>query len=220
MIKAVLFDLDGTMLDRHTTLQAFLKNQHSRITEFKHIPEKMFLDTFTILDDRGYVWKDIVYQKLIEEWNIQGLSAEELLQDYLENFPRFCIAFPRLFETLQKLRQMGMKLGVITNGKSGFQLANIKALGIEGFFDSILVSETVGMRKPNQEIFHLAATYLEVEPHQCLFVGDHPVNDVRAAESAGMTGVWKRDAFWGECKAQIVVEELYEILDYLNRREQ
>ncbi|WP_353048272.1 hypothetical protein [Planococcus sp. ISL-110] len=63
MIKAVIFDLDGTLLDRDSSLAAFVVEQYNRLSEhLKHIPIDLFIKRLIELDAKGYVWKDRFYQ--------------------------------------------------------------------------------------------------------------------------------------------------------------
>lgn len=175
MIKAVLFDLDGTLLNRDASVRRFIDLQYDR---FEHlldsITKKEYIERFLQLDNRGYVWKDKVYQQMIKEFEIIGISWEELLQDYISEFKYSCIPFPHLIEMLEELKTRNIAIGMITNGRGQFQMDNIQALGIEKYFDSILVSEWEGMKKPNPNIFLKALQDLEVNPEESLFMGDHP----------------------------------------------
>jgi len=56
-----------------------------------HIPKEQYVSRFIELDNHGYVWKDKVYQQLIEEFNICSVTWEELLEDYLDNYKHHCI---------------------------------------------------------------------------------------------------------------------------------
>jgi putative hydrolase of the HAD superfamily len=211
MIKAVLFDLDGTLLDRDESVNKFIDCQYDRLnTVVGHIPRETYIKRFIELDQRGYVWKDRVYQQLVEEFHIET-TWEELLQDYLEEFKNHCVPFPNLITTLEKLQSLNVRLGMITNGRGQFQLDNIKALGIEKYFDTILISEWEGIKKPDPEIFKRALKQLEVSPYQSIFVGDHPENDVKAAQHVGMKGIWKKDFQWDQVEADFIINELAEI---------
>ncbi|MFS0774778.1 HAD family hydrolase [Neobacillus sp. 3P2-tot-E-2] len=213
MLTAVLFDLDGTLLDRDESVKKFIHSQYDRLNRsVGHIPRETYIKRFIELDQRGYVWKDKVYQQLTEEFQITRLTWEDFLQDYLTNFKNHCVPFPNLIPTLEKLKSRNLRLGMITNGKGQFQLDNIKALGIEKYFDTILISEWEGIKKPDPEIFKRALHQLNVSAHQSIFVGDHPENDVKAAQNVGMKGVWKKDPQWDSIEADYIVDDLAELL--------
>lgn len=216
MIKAVLFDLDGTLLDRDASVRRFIDLQYDRFEHFlDSITKKEYIERFLQLDNRGYVWKDKVYQQMIKEFEIIGISWEELLQDYISEFKYSCIPFPHLIEMLEELKTRNIAIGMITNGRGQFQMDNIQALGIEKYFDSILVSEWEGMKKPNPNIFLKALQDLEVNPEESLFIGDHPENDVIAATAVGMKGVWKKDKPWKHAATEYTIDDLLEILHFL-----
>jgi putative hydrolase of the HAD superfamily len=215
MIKGIIFDLDGTLLDRAQSLIAFLENQYNRIHAFHKVEKHVFIQRFIELDQKGYVWKDKVYQSLIEEMNLE-LTMEELLEDYVESFQNHCIGFPGLIELLDYIKGMNIKLGIITNGFGRFQMNNIKGLKIDHYFDEILISEIEGVRKPNIEIFMRALIRLGIEPHEAIFIGDHPVNDVEASIKAGMIGIWKEDDFFERPSNEYrSIKNLIEIKDIL-----
>ncbi len=223
MIKAVIFDLDGTLLNRDESVKAFIANQYERFNaSLGHIPKEKFISMFIELDCRGYVWKDKVYQQMIDEFTISQVTWESLLQDYLKCFKESCVAFPHLISMLEGMKRKSIRLGMITNGRDPFQMDNIDALGIRAYFDVILVSESEGIKKPNPEIFKRAMDKLKVKPDQCLFLGDHPINDVDASKKAGMTTVWKKDTQWTNVDADYVIDDLAEmigIVDKLNLAE-
>lgn len=212
MIKAVLFDLDGTLLNRDESVKRFIGKQYDRLSgRIGSIPKETYCTRFIQLDKRGYVWKDKVYQQLVDEFKLTDITWEELLEDYLNEFKKSCVPFPNLLPMLEKLKKSDMTLGMITNGFGQFQMDNIKALGIEAYFDAILVSEWEGIKKPNPQIFLRAVEKLNVSPDECIFVGDHPDNDVEAARNVGMTGIWKKDIQWDSVEADAVINDLSEL---------
>lgn len=92
---------------------------------------------------------------------------------------------------------------MITNGYGQFQMDNIKALGIEQYFNVILISEWERIKKTNPEIFQKALEQLNVAPRQSIFIGDHPENDVKASRNIGMKGIWKKDLQWDDVDADL-----------------
>lgn len=212
MIQAVLFDLDGTLLDRDASVKKFIENQYEQLGNYLgHISKEKYMTRFIELDYRGYVWKDKVYQQLVEEFEIVGIGWENLLGDYITEFKHHCVPFPNLKSMLEELKTDGFALGMITNGFGQFQMDNIRALGIEKYFDAILVSETEGMKKPDPAIFKRALKRLNKEPRESVFVGDHPENDVKASQYVGMRGIWKKDVQWDAFETDYAVEDLGEL---------
>lgn len=212
MIKAVIFDLDGTLLNRDESVKKFIDNQYDRLNKWvNHIAKEQYSTRFIELDHHGYVWKDQVYQQLSEELEIIGVTWKELLHDYIDQFKNNCIPFPNLYRMLDELKKNNLILGMITNGMGQFQMDNIKALGIENYFQTILVSEWEGIKKPDPEIFNRALGKLNVSPYESIYVGDHPENDVKAAQNVGMKGFWKRDIRWNHVDADYILDDLAEL---------
>ncbi|WP_404450971.1 HAD family hydrolase [Virgibacillus necropolis] len=211
MIKTVIFDLDGTLLNRDESVKHFIFGQYERKNDYlNHIPKEAYTNRFIELDNRGYVWKDKVYRQLVEEFNIK-LTWESLLDDYVNEFKYSCIAFPNLICMLEELKDNSTHIGIITNGKGQFQMNNIKALDIEKYFDTILISEWEGIKKPDPLIFRKALNQLNTEPYQSIFVGDHPEKDIQAAHKIGMKTIWKKDNFWHDVCADYRIDNLSEI---------
>jgi len=208
----VLFDLDGTLLDREKSLIAFVSNQYDRLApKLSSISKERYIKRFIDLDSNGYVWKDVVYEQLINEFHLTACPVKELLDDYISNFKYYCIPFPHLHSMLKELTLQNIKLGMITNGYGQFQLDNIQALGIEHYFDVILISEWEGIKKPTPDIFNRALAKLQVSAAYSMFVGDHAINDIEAAQNVGMKAMWKRNDASPTQKADVIINELNEI---------
>jgi putative hydrolase of the HAD superfamily len=116
------------------------------------------------------------------------------------------------------LKQQGYLLGIISNGRGEFQKNAILGLGIEAYFDAILISELEEVRKPQPEIFHRAMNRLGVSAQHSIFVGDNPDADIVGAKNAGMRAIWKRSSHWLEAKAAAAtIDDLSEIPALLDR---
>jgi putative hydrolase of the HAD superfamily len=212
LIKAVIFDLDGTLLNRDESVKKFIDKQYERLNKWVgHIPKEKYTTRFIELENRGYVWKDKVYQQLVDELDITGITWGGLLQDYISQFKNSCVPFPNLLSMLEELRSNNLILGMITNGPGDFQKGSIHSLGIGSYFDKILISELEGIKKPDPQIFKRALEQLNVSSNESIFVGDHPENDVKAARNIGMKGIWKKDFQWDNIEADFIVDDLAEI---------
>ncbi|MGD8191427.1 HAD family hydrolase [Brevibacillus ginsengisoli] len=211
---AVLFDLDGTLLDRDSSLISFIRDQYDRLKEFHVIEKERFIQRFMELDNHGYVWKDKVYQQLLNEFPIQNIHWASLLNDYINNFHKHCIAFPNLLDMLTQLKKHNIKLALVSNGFGNFQNDNFKALHINHLFDEVLISEWEGLRKPDPAIFIRALNKLNVPAEKAIFVGDHPANDIRASRNVGIKAVWKRNhQFETVIEADAIIDDLRELID-------
>ncbi|KGX84935.1 HAD family hydrolase [Pontibacillus marinus] len=190
LTKAILFDLDGTLLDRSSSLEAFLPNQYERFHSIlKTTNYKQFRERFLHLDQNGYVWKDQVYQQMEGEFKLPLNSWIPLISDYVKGFAQDCVAFPDTHRLLQSLTKQEYKLGLITNGVGDFQRQNIKHLQLDNFFDTVHISEIEGMKKPDPRLFQRALQNLGVTAEESIFVGDHEEKDIKGAQSIGMKTV-------------------------------
>lgn len=116
-----------------------------------------------------------------------------------------------MISMLDKLKRNNLRLGIITNGYGQFQMDNINSLRMKTYFATILVSEWEKMRKPDPRLFLRALDRLNVAPHESIFIGDHPENDVKAAKEVGMIGIWKKSIYWKSADTDLVIDELDEI---------
>ncbi|OAB36683.1 L-2-haloalkanoic acid dehalogenase [Paenibacillus macquariensis subsp. defensor] len=213
MLQAIIFDLDGTLLDRDLSLKNFVEHQYDRYDAFHHVEKEVWVQRFINLDQRGYVWKDRVYQSLIHEFEVK-LDWQDLLDDYVEGFQKLCVGFAGMVEMLDFLQEKNKKLGMITNGYEQFQDNNIQALNISHYFEVILISEREGIRKPDPEIFLRAMNKLGVKPEESIYVGDHPNNDIEASLKVGMRSIWKKDELSNQpVDSTWTIKELSEIRD-------
>lgn len=172
MIRAVLFDLDDTLLDRTGSLHRFLVDQHRRFGMlFGGVSFPIFRDRFLALDERGHVHKSVVYPRLLAEFGIRS-DAATLLADYNQHCCLHAGAFPEASAVLTELRARGFRLAIVTNGETEFQTRHIHALGLATVVDAILISQAEGLRKPDKRLFWRAAERVGTAPEQCLFVGD------------------------------------------------
>lgn len=194
-VRAVLFDLDDTLLDRTATMATYLEGQRQRLgAPDDRIPAADYLRCFVQLDELGIAGRHEVFAPLGAHHPLPA-SIDELAEDFRHHAWSRCRPFPDAMNVLRELRRRGYRLGVITNGPDEVQSRKITALGLSELVDTILISGREGVHKPDPAIFHRAASRLGVESGRCLFVGDNPRSDVAGADAAGMKSVWHRGFF-------------------------
>ena len=197
MIMAALFDLDGTILDRLSSLRVYLHLQVGRLSDvLESVPFGEYLDRVIELDAHGHAEKDSVFRSIEREFAMPSGTWKLLLDDFRTHFPHVCVPFPKAHQTLTTLRQQGLKLGLVTNGRVASQQPKIDGLGIASYFSTILISEAEGVSKPDPEIFRRAVRGLGVPAEETVMIGDNPEADIRGAKAFGMRAIWKRDDYW------------------------
>ena len=179
-LKAVLFDLDGTLHDRAETIRRYLAGHVRRF----ELPEG-YAERWTVLDDLGYRSKAEVFPQLVAEFGLNH-DPQALLQDFSDHAWADCQLMPHSREVLRELRQRGLKLGLVTNGWSDKQRQCMAGLGLADAFGTVVISREAGCSKPEPRIYALALEQLGVQAAETLFVGDSPLNDVLGPQQAGM----------------------------------
>lgn len=197
MITTVLFDLDGTLYDRDTLVRSLAAEQFNAFrAELEHIGRQAFVERLIELDEHGHGSKEALYRRMGEEWSLAPRLQALLLEHFWSSYDGHCTPHSDTLQTLRALKSDGKRLGIITNGGTARQNRKIDALGVRRFLDVILISEAEGLRKPDPAIFARALERCSAAPHEALYVGDHPRDDVEGARSAGLLAVWKAVPYW------------------------
>jgi putative hydrolase of the HAD superfamily len=215
-MKAVLFDLDGTLYDRDAAVRDLVAAQYAAFAPTLGAAlGNDFVARVLELDDHGYRDKLEVYGTIARERGLAEELARELAADFLRRYDGFCRPFPDAVSTLTELKRRGLKTGVITNGRQSVQHGKIDALGIRSLLDTVSISEAEGLRKPDRRIFERTLARLGVAPADCAFVGDHPEVDVAGARAAGLHAIWRRSPHRGPPAEPVpTIETLRDLLHY------
>lgn len=96
---------------------------------------------------------------------------------------------PYIAELLRKLRDAGCKLAIVSNTEATVTSHDLDELRLREYFDDVVLSSSVGVKKPEPRIFHIALRKLGVEPHDSVFVGDDYECDYHGALRAGLRPV-------------------------------
>lgn len=181
--QAVLFDLDGTLLDTApdfvTSTQALLA-QHGR----DPMPEKMIRNAVTN-GSRGIVEK--VFQLEANDPSIEPLR-QELVELYFQRLHERTRPFDGIPQTLNALREKSIPWGIVTNKPARFTDAILERLPFDYPPESVVCPDHVSNTKPHPESILLACEQLSVDPAKTVTIGDH-ARDVAAGRAAGSTTI-------------------------------
>ena len=118
-----------------------------------------------------------------------GIAAELADRFTIEREDRVC-PFPSSIETLQRLRDGGRRLGLLTNGSSEFQRRKIERFKLDRFFEVILIEGEIGFGKPDHRVFQRALAELRATPTEACMIGDNLEWDIEPAQQLGILDVW------------------------------
>ncbi|MDY5251434.1 MAG: HAD family hydrolase [Erysipelotrichaceae bacterium] len=214
MIKAILFDFDGTLSNRQ--LSAYRKYQDvvgkifpdlaKGSIEFEGIVQRMMT-----WDEFGTIAKKHVYEQLSAKYDLD-LDIDYWVKEWYSNFHLFNVLQDDCLEVLSKLHQ-DYKIGCITNGPYDTQMLKLEHTKVLEHFDVCLISKQVGIDKPDKKIFEMAATQLGLPCEQIAYVGDNFYADIYGAINCGMLPIW----FFTDPKriSDINVQRIYEFKELL-----
>jgi len=208
-IKAVLFDLDGTLVD---SLEAIV-NAVEKASESRGLK----CDSAKVVKMIGLPLENIfgVLAPDLSEQEIQQL-VHEYRKYYMAHHLENTTIRPSGQLVLRKLKAKGLKLGIITSKYGKPVMSVLSHFDIAELFDVVVTGYEVKKHKPEPDVVLEAAKRLGVKPKQCIVVGDSPV-DVESGKRAGsftiavLSNTYDRKLL-EDAKPTIIIEELEEIL--------
>ncbi|KIQ66810.1 haloacid dehalogenase [Kitasatospora griseola] len=202
-IEAVLFDLDGTLMDHDGAAEAAVLAGAAAELPGRELDRDGLLQFWRELEQREYdryLAGELTVQQQrrvralglarhlgLGEWSDE--RADAWFAGYLRRYRRSWRAFPEVPRVIRELGA-GRQLGVITDGEGDIQRDKLRTVGLGVLAPHTTASAEAGCAKPDPAIFHLACRTLGVAPGRTAYVGDRLDVDAQAATEAGLLGIW------------------------------
>jgi putative hydrolase of the HAD superfamily len=193
MIKAILFDLDNTLIDfmrmKRRCCEAAV---HAMVHAGIPLSEKKALELlYSIYDRQGYEY-NLVFQQFFKE------AGEEIdykilaygITAYRKAQTGMLEPYPNVVPTLIKLREKGLKLAIVSDAPRLKAWIRLVEMRLESFFDLVIALDDTGKEKPDPAPFKLALEKLKMNPSNCMMVGDRPERDLYGARNIGIKTVF------------------------------
>jgi len=219
MLKAVIFDLDNTLVDfmlmKKQAIDAAINAM--RDAGFKLSTDEIRRRIDQIYDERGIEFQNVFDELLYREFSkidYKILSAGVIA--YRRAREAALVPYPHVTMTLINLTKMQLKLGVVSDAPGKEAWLRLCYLNFHHLFDAVVTFDDTGVRKPNPEPFRKILTMLQIEPAEALMVGDWAERDVLGAAQVGMKTVFARygNTFGTEISnANYDIDDITQIID-------
>ncbi len=210
MPKAILFDLDNTLIDFMGIKRMSCEAAVSAMIEagVKLDKEKALKILFGLYDKYGIEY-DKIFQKFLLKINrkIDYWILSKGIVAYRKISSGFLKPYPGVYKTLLKLKEKGFKLGIVSDAPRLKAWMRLCEMNIDDFFDVVVAFGDTNELKPSRLPFEKAINELKLKPSEVIMVGDNPERDIIGAKKLGMKTVLAR--YGGNGKAGIKAD--YEI---------
>jgi|TARA_B110000196_G_scaffold313143_1_gene319387 putative hydrolase of the HAD superfamily len=221
MIKAIIFDLDNTLLDFVKMKQFSVKAAITAMNEagLEVDEKKAYEDIFDLYMERG--WEN---QQVFDDYLNQtvGKVSNKILAAGIVSYRRAreatLVVYPNVNKTLIQLIKMGINLAVVSDAPSREAWMRLYYLNLHHVFDPVLTFDDTGVRKPSPKPFQMALDYLKIKPNEAIMIGDWPERDVVGAKEIGMKTIFARygDTFGTvDSGADWDVNNVYEVVNII-----
>jgi len=199
MIKTILWDIDGTILNFQSAAENSLKNTfrkfgYGEITdELLHMYEEIN-DIYWCKLEKGEITKEkLLVERFVEFFTKIGVETtrvKEFNQAYLNGLLDTVVFMPEAYETVKKLHPQ-YKQYIVTNGVKQLQRQKIAKAKIEEFFDGIFIADEIGHEKPQIEFFDYVFDQIEAQNRdEIMIIGDSLTSDIAGGIHAGIHTCW------------------------------
>lgn len=180
MIRAVLFDLDGTFADTAPDL-SYAVNQMRKTRNLPPVPDEITRPV-TSSGARGLLGAGF---GITPDHADYPAMRDEFLDLYEANLCRETRLFDGMAELIQSLESRGLIWGIVTNKAERFALPLMRLLGYGTRAACVIGGDTTGKMKPHPEPLYAATRAIRIPPQECIYVGDDK-RDVQAGQAANM----------------------------------
>ena len=225
MIKAVIFDLDNTLLDfmkmKSMSIDAAIYGMIEAGLDLD--PKSAKKNIYLIYDKMGYEYQEVFNQFILEicgAVDYRYLAAA--IVSYRKAKEASLVLYPNVNSTLIKLSKLGMLLGLVTDAPSREAWIRIFSLNMHHIFDQVVTFDDTNKRKPSKEPFQKIIDELNIPANEMIMVGDWPERDVIGAKQIGMkTAFAKYGDTFGTINSGADydledISELYNIISEIN----
>ncbi|SEC85495.1 putative hydrolase of the HAD superfamily [Tenacibaculum sp. MAR_2009_124] len=223
-VKHLFFDLDHTLWDFETnselTFKQIFKEQNIAIgfSEFFKIYSPINMKYWRSYRDNNISKEELRYKRLRETFdNLDFEISDELIniiaKDYIDYLPNYSNLLEGAIEVLEYLKSKYV-LHIITNGFEEVQRQKLEKSEISHYFDVIVTSECVGVKKPNPKVFEYAMEKAKAGANESVMIGDSFEADVLGAMQVGMKAIHLVEGK-NDSTEFIAVKSLHEIKQYL-----
>ncbi len=198
--RAILFDLDDTLFDHRRASRLALAAMHAAyapdlLFEAFAIKHAEVLETFharflageLTLDEARAARMQTLFAAFDRQIDLATIERAARLYREQHQANRHLVAGG--IELLDVLRDH-CRLGIVTNNSTAEQTEKLRALNIANYFDTVVISEDVGVTKPDPKIFSIALERIGAVAQETVFIGDNWINDILGARNVGMAAVW------------------------------
>lgn len=196
MLKAILFDLDNTLVDflsfkKKTALAAAkaLRRHGWKLSEKQTVKQ-----IFKIYDEKGIEYQK-TFRDLVYGAGYRGNTAEKMQQAailaYLREKERALKPYAGVEKTLAKLKKRH-KLAILSDAPRNKAWQRLIMAGLDKYFAQVGTFQDTKKYKPDKKPFLRMCAKLKAKPQECLFVGDNPERDIRGAKALGMKTAWAK----------------------------
>ena len=221
MIKAVIFDIDNTLMDFMRMKRAAVDAAvDAMIDAGLQVPkDKMVEKIFDVYWKEGIEDQNIFDKVLKKEF---GSIDYKILAAGIVGYRRAkagtMALYPHVNLTLIELMKMGIKMVALSDAPKLAVWLRIVGLGLHNYFDHVITSEDTGVKKPHPAPFQKALEVLGAKPQETIMVGDWAERDMLGAKNMGIRTAWAKYGNTFDTKesgADIELDDIYELVAYI-----